>query len=86
MDLLELRVGFQVAISADSPSQAPLNSRSLRYVWASGLLPTASPQELAFLFVDWEPLPELPTSPTSVPMADVNSFFAVDPHQGIFFH
>lgn len=55
-------------------------------MWASGLLPTASPQERAFLFADWESLPELPTSPTPVPIADVNSFFAVDPHQEIFFH
>lgn len=59
--LLEFRINFQVAISADYSSQAPLNSRSLRFLFTrglSGLLPTANPQEGTLLLGDSEPIPE----------------------------
>lgn len=66
-NLLEFQINFQVAISANYSSQAPLNSRSLRFLFTrglSGLLPTANPQEGTLLLVDSEPIPELAPLPT----------------------
>lgn len=64
---MEFQINFQMAISADYPSQAPANSDPC-FLFTRGLselLTTANPQEGTFLSVDSAPIEELALSNSS---------------------